>query len=70
MSDHNHLFQRDYMALIQMRRKTKEVHLRAFFFFLSTKDCAEMASMQSSTVWTEGLVPGINFCNHDAKGKA
>lgn len=38
--------------------------------FSSTRDCAEMVSEQSSTVWVEGLVPGIDFCNHDPKGKA
>lgn len=36
----------------------------------NTRDCAEIVSEQSSTVWVEGLVPGIDFCNHDPKGKA
>nr|AKM76808.1 SET domain-containing protein [Geranium incanum] len=31
---------------------------------------AEVISVQKDTVWVEGLVPGIDFCNHDLKAAA
>nr|AKM76825.1 SET domain-containing protein [Pelargonium tetragonum] len=31
---------------------------------------AELMSVQKDTVWVEGLVPGIDFCNHDLKASA
>nr|AKM76820.1 SET domain-containing protein [Pelargonium exstipulatum] len=31
---------------------------------------AELMSEQKDTVWVEGLVPGIDFCNHDLKASA
>nr|AKM76809.1 SET domain-containing protein [Geranium maderense] len=31
---------------------------------------AEVRSVQDDTVWVEGLVPGIDFCNHDLKAVA
>ncbi|XP_057867439.2 uncharacterized protein LOC131074771 isoform X2 [Cryptomeria japonica] len=39
---------------------------------LSSGSSAENLPMseQSTTVWVEGLVPGIDFCNHDPKAKA
>nr|AKM76813.1 SET domain-containing protein [Monsonia marlothii] len=33
-------------------------------------DGAEVTSVQKDTVWVEGLVPGIDFCNHDLKAAA
>nr|AKM76816.1 SET domain-containing protein [Pelargonium citronellum] len=31
---------------------------------------ADLMSEQKDTVWVEGLVPGIDFCNHDLKASA
>nr|AKM76810.1 SET domain-containing protein [Geranium phaeum] len=31
---------------------------------------AEVISVQEDTIWVEGLVPGIDFCNHDLKAAA
>ncbi|XP_076948697.1 fructose-bisphosphate aldolase-lysine N-methyltransferase, chloroplastic-like [Bidens hawaiensis] len=31
---------------------------------------ADISSIQEETVWVEGLVPGIDFCNHDLKAAA
>nr|AKM76806.1 SET domain-containing protein [Erodium trifolium] len=31
---------------------------------------AEVISVENDTVWVEGLVPGIDFCNHDLKAAA
>ncbi|KAL4188161.1 hypothetical protein AMTRI_Chr09g42690 [Amborella trichopoda] len=36
-----------------------------------TKDTeVESTSTQTETIWVEGLVPGIDFCNHDSKAIA
>lgn len=29
-----------------------------------------VSSIQGGTVWVEGLVPGIDFCNHDLRAAA
>ncbi|TQD72477.1 hypothetical protein C1H46_041988 [Malus baccata] len=43
----------------------KDVRLKGLIFKLVTS-----TPKQNKTVWVEGLVPGIDFCNHDIKAAA